>query len=1218
MVQTFLISAAAFIFCAQPEPRPFWANAEGGPLRHDPFQALLQRPPAPSPFLGISGATSNAARPRRRQRGPKPSPPPPIAAGKYVYTFKDGFLPVGSDLGSLHITQPLQAAKACAALIACHGFTFSHAGPNGTVNTSNPFPTRALLKGGSTGTTTFNNDHGWVSWIKAAAKVSKPALSLTFDGINIALREDTFAVQWINASGANYSFTPPLTPATALPLIQHLGDMTMRVRAAAGEGAANDDNKQPPWRYFATAWGAMSAKATALPLNPSRRERASHDVTPLLAATNASILLQPSMRLPAPPSEWHGAPPLRVTRAYRDPKKTSSSSSSAGFELTFTLTNVVTHAIEIGSFGMATPAAGGGAGTLKKNVAIDAHIGGDHGWVEWVRVVVDERCMIATPLLSASSTRSSLEAWRPIFEFGGGGVNEWTTHSAAWATEWEENLQWPFLYMQAGLNATGIWPHPKSPWPSWGDGGATVVVPMTNTTHWNPPTSKVLKPGESVTYGMRFTACTAGPRTRDAALKEAGEPVLRAVPGYTLSTEMTTARLFATPASGAGAATVTGAFSSNTSVLQIAKSATTSATTITFTLKPVGRGRARIDVTLSDGSTARAQFTVLPPFTTQHERLAKHWSTVAWLPADGGLDGKPDPWGRGASVMPWDREDKRIRFNDGRAYDVGLSDDAGAASNLGLASVLAFAAAPGTSTYATAVKRLDEYVAKTLYGVKPGIASAPLKSLQLPDPDNGIRMTLYYYCLNVTEPGVHPGDGHCAAAPYWPWDYSEQNECGDAGTLNYNWCMTELQANATYRGFNYPHQIATYYALYRVARDHPRLAKTLPLRQTWAWYLARAGNTTVRLGYATLGYMDGTICREVLHALAEERDAAADDQGSSDSSSLWSMLHDKIERGEKGRAAYFARTEFPYGSEFAYDTTGQEEVVVWQLEYPNSTGTFDATDATAKKTVDHILSYMRHLPNWAYMGGALSGDVANGGKWLASAGTGVGDLGKMHYRSGLNQIALMEWYRLHPDDTFILEVAIGAMAGQLTNIDATGAPAIYFHAYPHVMEHDAYSGDYGLGFFGISLYAASTFVLSHEETPLCYLCDLATTEETGGSSATDVYTIVPRDMLRRRVYLEPLGLLLQADSGVLKNVKLDLGKAGSIVVTFKAPLPPMAGQQTTFDVLRLRAEKMSRPGLRPGSNFTVVTPATGVRFSRGAFEIPPSSSGETVVTLKWR
>ena len=41
---------------------------------------------------------------------------------------------------------------------------------------------------------------------------------------------------------------------------------------------------------------------------------------------------------------------------------------------------------------------------------------------------------------------------------------------------------------------------------------------------------------------------------------------------------------------------------------------------------------------------------------------------------------------RGAAVLPWDREDKRHRLNDGRAYDVGLSDDAGAANNLGLAT----------------------------------------------------------------------------------------------------------------------------------------------------------------------------------------------------------------------------------------------------------------------------------------------------------------------------------------------------------------------------------------------------------------------------------------------------------------------------------------------------------------------------------------------------
>ena len=51
-------------------------------------------------------------------------------------------------------------------------------------------------------------------------------------------------------------------------------------------------------------------------------------------------------------------------------------------------------------------------------------------------------------------------------------------------------------------------------------------------------------------------------------------------------------------------------------------------------------------------------------------QVTKHWSEVAWLPKD-----YPDPFGRGASVMPWDREDGRHRLNDGRAYDVGLSDD---------------------------------------------------------------------------------------------------------------------------------------------------------------------------------------------------------------------------------------------------------------------------------------------------------------------------------------------------------------------------------------------------------------------------------------------------------------------------------------------------------------------------------------------------------------
>ena len=65
---------------------------------------------------------------------------------------------------------------------------------------------------------------------------------------------------------------------------------------------------------------------------------------------------------------------------------------------------------------------------------------------------------------------------------------------------------------------------------------------------------------------------------------------------------------------------------------------------------------------------------------------------------------------------------------------------------------------------------------------------------------------------------------------------------------------------------------------------------------------------------------------------------------------------------------------YPYGSEFGFDTTGQEEVVIWNMYFGNMTA--------AKRTVDHILSYMRSSPTWAYNGGARS--------W--------GDAGTMNFR----------------------------------------------------------------------------------------------------------------------------------------------------------------------------------------------------------------------------
>ena len=152
---------------------------------------------------------------------------------------------------------------------------------------------------------------------------------------------------------------------------------------------------------------------------------------------------------------------------------------------------------------------------------------------------------------------------------------------------------------------------------------------------------------------------------------------------------------------------------------------------------------------------------------------------------------------------------------------------------------------------------------------------------------------------------------------------------------------------------------------------------------------------------------------------------------------------------------------------------------MWLLNYA---GNADAGDkhnsymASANRTVSHILSFMRSSPTWAYHGGSRSwGDVGNNGKWMTTFGTNANfeTRANFHYRSGLNSIPLLEWYRRNPDDfnsNMILEIGLGAQAGTIVNIDPdTGASSMGLHMLPHIMEYDPHSGDFGLGFFGHAL-----------------------------------------------------------------------------------------------------------------------------------------------------
>ena len=98
-------------------------------------------------------------------------------------------------------------------------------------------------------------DASWTSYVKVFP-VTKPAATLVVGGSSdllVELREGSYTVQSLNHTEANvpYSFVRPLNPYTSAPLSVHLGDMSIRLRAAsATDNATDTDTDTRGWSTF--------------------------------------------------------------------------------------------------------------------------------------------------------------------------------------------------------------------------------------------------------------------------------------------------------------------------------------------------------------------------------------------------------------------------------------------------------------------------------------------------------------------------------------------------------------------------------------------------------------------------------------------------------------------------------------------------------------------------------------------------------------------------------------------------------------------------------------------------------------------------------------------------------------------------------------------------------------------------------------------------------
>jgi hypothetical protein len=491
-----------------------------------------------------------------------------------------------------------------------------------------------------------------------------------------------------------------------------------------------------------------------------------------------------------------------------------------------------------------------------------------------------------------------------------------------------------------------------------------------------------------------------------------------------------------------------------------------------------------------------------------------------------------DPFHRSPSVISYDREANKQVVQDKRAWIAGLGDEGGSGS--WLAAAMKQFGQPDPAE----VAKYEQFIDHVLWG-----------NIQFKDGPKkwGVRKSTFYYQKDL------PGFNYDPKINWTGWESWSKEHSEDIG-----------------RGYNYPHVVAAYWAMYHVARNHPGMVKSHP----WQWYLQQAYETTNfafgrdangdrRVGYVELGLMDGTVFLELLKDLKNEG---------------WTDQSKRVESLMKERADRWRGEEFPFGSEMAWDSTGQEEVYDW-CDY------FGYHDKAAV-SLNSILGYMPTVPHWGYNGNARRyWDFLYGGKLSRI------ERQLHHYGSGLNAIPVLNEYREHPDDFYLLRVGYGGTMGPLTNIDQEGFASVAFHSFPSTLKWDGYSGDYGPNFFGHAVNTAA-YLINHPDFGW---------QAFGGNvhSEGDWITVEPRDSFRQRVYIAPKGLWLTMDAGTFESVRLNARTgAVSVVLSPATAFVPQA---------RVRVEQ---PAVISGVG--TYAPKSRLPLDGGAYSVPLKKTAVTV------
>jgi hypothetical protein len=575
---------------------------------------------------------------------------------------------------------------------------------------------------------------------------------------------------------------------------------------------------------------------------------------------------------------------------------------------------------------------------------------------------------------------------------------------------------------------------------------------------WNTPSSETIAPGATRTYGLKFLLA---PELSDITktLAENNRPVAFGVPGYILPMEMD-GKLFVKYGKA-----VKSIASVPTGAIEVKKGKSAKNGWDQYDLSGKTWGRCNIRIEYADGLVQTVSYDVIKPEAKAVADVGHFLFTKDWYTDTN------DPFHRAPSIMTYDRGHDRIVLQDPLTWKAGLQDEGGSGG-----WVTACMMEYGEPNKAE-VEKEEQFVDGVLWG-----------GIQYKDGPKKYTVvnSMFYYDTNfITDYYTNTWN---------PTDWTKWNKS-----------RALTGGGDRPRAYNYPHVIAAYWSLYRLARNHPGLVTNHP----WDWYLDQAYQTVQNLtgnqvGYLETGLMEGDVMVFLLQDLKREG---------------WTEKANTMEAEMKGRADGWNRDPFPFGSEMAWDSTGEPEVYAWTSYF--------GYDAKAQVCLNAILGYMPSVPSWGYDGNARR-------YWdfyFGAAPPGQQERQIHHYGSAINAVPVLSAFRSHPDDLYLLYVGYPGSMGALAAIDQDGFPSAAFHSNPAILKWDTYTGDCGPSFYSLAVNTA-TYLINHPDFGW---------QAFGGDVKTsgDWVTTTPKDAFRMKFYVASLGLWMTLDAGTFESVAVN-------------------------------------------------------------------------------